>query len=253
MSEIETRDKDLFNRIGQQYASKDTYPPSSNARRFQAETLMEFIAKAHGKSKFKNILDIGCGNGATALYLEKYYDMYTGIDHSAKLIEIATGSYGTKKARFLSTNIKDFGEYSGFDLIMGNGILHHITDLEGTLKWLRGQCNDETVFAFIEPQRGNPAIQLMRRIRKLVDKNYSEDQVFFLKSELARIFNGAGFRTDKLYYFGYFSVPFAQVILKPQWVFNPVSRICINIDRWIQNRWENRMSWIMMIIASIRS
>ena len=82
-----------------------------------------------------------------------------------------------------------FHEYANFDLIIGVGILHHIADLDHTMQWLKGQCNKDTIFAFIEPQKGNPVIQFLRKIRKLVDKNYSEDQVFFSKTEIAKIFS----------------------------------------------------------------
>ena len=251
MSKTEKKDKNLFNKIGDYYASKDVYPPSAKARYFQIETLMNSIEKSYGKTKFKNIIDIGCGNGANALYLEKYYEKYTGIDHSEKLIDIAQSRYQKNNTKFIATNIKRFKEYSSYDLVIGVGVLHHIIDLEYTLSWLKKNCSDGTVFAFIEPQRGNPIIQLLRRIRKKIDKKYYEDQVFFTKSEIKSVFSNTGFNINKLYYFGYLSVPLSQVILKPKWIFYPVSKLFIKIDRLIQNRFESRLAWNMLIISSI--
>jgi len=250
MSDIESKDKNLFDRIGDKYAAKDTYIPSSDARRFQVETLMTFIEQVHGKSKFKNILDVGCGVGANASYLENNYDHYTGIDYSDKLIEIANEKFGNDKARFLNINLKEYKGYSDCDLIMGVGVLHHITDLDDTLKWFRSQSRDGTIFAFIEPQKGNPIIQFMRSLRKNLDKSYSEDQVFFTKGEIDGHFTKAGFRVDKLYFFGYFSIPFAQVILKPEWLIHPIVKCSIRIDRWIQKKRESRLAWNMFIISS---
>jgi SAM-dependent methyltransferase len=250
MSEIETRDQELFDRIGEKYAAKDSYPPASRARRFQVETLMQRVGRQCGKSRFGHILDIGCGVGANALYLEKHYDRYTGIDHSEKLIRIAREIHGRQDASFQNVNIKDFREYRDCDLVLGVGVLHHVTGLRETMEWLGRQCREDAVFAFIEPQRGNPLIQIMRAVRKGIDRGYSEDQVFFSKEEIGGIFLDAGFCIDDLFYFGYFSVPFAQVILKPAWFFSPLSGWSLKADKWIQDRFDSRLAWNMLIIAS---
>ncbi|MBA7555267.1 hypothetical protein ES705_47923 [subsurface metagenome] len=178
-----------------------------------------------------------------------YYENYLGLDYSEELITIAQKRYQDKSIKFISQNIKEFREYSNYDLIFGVGILHHVTDLNNTLKWLRKKSKEGTVFAFIEPQNGNPIIQILRRIRKFIDKGYFGDQVFFSKEQLRKMFQQAYFTVDKIVYIGYFSVPFAQVILKPKWLFMPISKFSVCLDKQIQKKIDSRTAWNMLILA----
>jgi hypothetical protein len=87
-------------------------------------------------------------------------------------------------------------------------------------------------------------------IRKAIDRNYSEDQVFFSRKELKSVFEKAGYKVDRLVYMGYFSVPFAQIMLKPAGFFIHFSRLSIRIDRWLHSWMNNRLAWNMVILVS---
>lgn len=76
----------------------------------------------------QDILDVGCGDGATEVYLNKYFPLWQirGIDVSYKSIEEAK-----KKSIFNC----DFGLYDGkhipyenasFDIVFIAGVLHHV-------------------------------------------------------------------------------------------------------------------------------
>jgi len=90
-------------------------------------------------------------------------------------------------------------------------------------------------FVVIEPQNANPIIQSMRWLRGKIDKGYSEEQIFFSEEELTSLFSRHGLTDLKISYQGYLSTPFAQVVIPPQFITLPLSRLSIRIDEWLQN------------------
>jgi 2-polyprenyl-3-methyl-5-hydroxy-6-metoxy-1,4-benzoquinol methylase len=79
------------------------------------------------KSDMK-ILDIGCGPGHIFSYLPEGVN-YTGFDIDQKYIEYATKTYGAK-AKFYCRIFDEVAaeEFSGADIVMLNGVLHHMDD-----------------------------------------------------------------------------------------------------------------------------
>jgi 2-polyprenyl-3-methyl-5-hydroxy-6-metoxy-1,4-benzoquinol methylase len=246
---VEGRDRELFNEISHQYTQKDLYPPSSFARKIQVEILMRSVHRIHGREKFHSILEIGCGSGANSVYLRPFYEKYLGLDYSHQLIRHAKEKYETENARFLNANLKQFSGYHEHDLILGIGVLHHITELQDALIRMKEKSRKGTILAFLEPQSGNPALQLLRRIRQVLDRNYSRDQVFFSKNELREYLTRAGFDVKNLSYTGYFSVPFSQVMLKPRWLFMPLSKAASFLDTKLY-RLDSRLGWNISAVMS---
>ena len=79
-------------------------------------------------SGVKRIFDIGCGPGHTVQYLPEGID-YIGFDTDRRYIEFATAKFGNRgkflARHFDSTAANEFGRP---DLIMMNGVLHHLDD-----------------------------------------------------------------------------------------------------------------------------
>lgn len=236
----EKKDKELFNEIAYQYTRKDIYPVSRYARKFQLESLIELT----GRDYFNGILELGCGPGYSCVYLKNRYNHFTGIDYSEKFIEIAN-QLNLNNTTFLKGNIKNFSnlKIDEYDLILGIGILHHVDDIEKVLNNIKIVCNKNTILAFIEPYSGNPIIQILRKIRKRIDKQYSDEQIFFKKKDIIKLFNENGFSIDKIAYQGYISTPFAQVILKPIILFYPICKFAVCIDKIIQKYLNIPISW----------
>lgn len=74
------------------------------------------------------VLDIGCGPGNILNHLDKSVD-YTGVDLSSAYILHAKRNFGTR-GRFLNESVSNLvvRESNSFDLVMANGLIHHLDD-----------------------------------------------------------------------------------------------------------------------------
>jgi 2-polyprenyl-3-methyl-5-hydroxy-6-metoxy-1,4-benzoquinol methylase len=246
----ETKDIQLFEAISMKYAEKDVYPLSKKARKFQMQSLLKLVFKTYGEKEFNQVLEIGCGHGANSEYIQGYYKNYLGVDYSRELIKIAKSRYASSNTAFICQNIKDLNSFDLFDLVFGVGILHHATELDKVLNTLKKISHKNTIFAFAEIQSGNPFIQLLRNIRSTVDKSYSFDQCSFNKDKLKSIFEANGYMVGNIAYEGYFSPPFAQIILKPLFIFKPLLNLALLIDGFLQNRIDSRLAWNILLVAT---
>ena len=251
MNEIrEQEDKKLFNAISKQYARKDIYPVSSYARKFQLLSLIKLYRKKYQKASYGTIIELGCGVGASTKYLDGHFNKYIGVDYSEELIHLAKKYFSTERSEYICANIKEFkNDSKDVDFVFGVGVLHHVSDLDDVLQKMRTIGHSDTIFGFIEPQASSPIIQLMRRIRMFVDKTYSSDQVFFTKNYIRDVFAKNGYQVTAVKYQGYFTPVFAQVIIKPSFVFMPVVAVFTALDRFIQDYVNNLFSWNMIWVA----
>ena len=243
----EKKDKELFDRISDEYSYKDVYPVSKKARAFQIDSIIEFVEKNYPIGARKSLLELGCGSGANSLYLKKLYNEYLGVDYSQGLIEIAKKKYQKGDAFFKVANIKDLSNFNTYDIVVGIGILHHVDNLDQVLEELKKVGHNNTIYVFYEPQAGNPFLQFLRKLRMKIDPAFSEDQIFFNVKELEERIEQQKFTNIKSRYNGYFIPPFAQVILKPYFLFNPMVEVMMRIDKFLFKKINSRFSWNFVI------
>ncbi|MEW6641283.1 MAG: class I SAM-dependent methyltransferase [Pseudomonadota bacterium] len=118
-----------------------------------------FVAQAE-RLGARRILEIGCGAGEAAAHVAaKTAAEVIGIDISEAFLRDARAHHSAPNLRFESFDLfnDDPTIFGQFDLIYGNGILHHLVlRLDAILRILRGMTRPGGGMAFIEPNFMNP-------------------------------------------------------------------------------------------------
>ena len=229
----EKGDRLLFNEIAGQYAKKDLALSSSLARESQLLSAVKPLLDQ--LPSLGTVVEIGCGVGAPAKYLEGHYDHYLGIDQSEEMIKAAAlFNQGNSRAEFIASNIKsgDFPRNTA-DVILSIGALHHMTELADVLRSLSRIARPQAFLVVVEPQNSNPLIQAMRHIRGLVDRAYSRQQIFFSERDLIELLADRGITVLSVDFRGFLTPPFAQVVIQPQALSGPLSRFAVLADSWL--------------------
>ncbi len=247
-SDVEERDRRLFNRIADEYFKKDMLPSSSLARRLR---LNQTLRRA-GLQRQSKIMEVGCGGGFSARYLQGSYSGYLGIDYSEKLITYAKDHSDMPNASFRVLNINDLEpEYNSFDIIFMIGVLHHMHNMDRVIGKLRNHLRCGGVLAVNEPQRINPIITLLRGVRKKTDAGYSKDQKELTAKDLMNAFKNAGYFNIRAYPQGLFSTPFAEVPLNPQFIMHPLSGLACRADQVLEEFFSRYLKWLSWNIVVI--
>lgn len=249
-SRREDSDRDQFDRIARQYAKKDLFLSSSLARRSKLLLAMKSILETGGS--LGTVVEIGCGVGASSKYLEGCYERYIGLDQSEEMIKAAVQqNEDNPRAEFVARNIKSQDLPSDVaDVILSVGALHHMTDLDTVMDSLARIAKPGALLVTIEPHSANPLIQVMRRLRGVLDSGYSQGQVFFRESDLTQLFADHGIVDLSLEFHGFLSPPFAEVVLHPQFITSRLSRAAVSIDSWIHEHgsaWWKRFGFNIVI------
>ncbi len=247
----ENLEKLHYNNFADHKTLRDTYLPSKLCRR-------DIIRNAFNKNfltkKFV-ILDIGCGIGANALYLKDKYSKYIGVDISSEMIRIAKQfCKNLKNVEFHVSNIKDFkiSKDLKIDLVLMDGALHHMTEISKIFSILKRKIDKGTIFIAREPQNANKLFQVARKIRMKIDKSYSSNQIFFSEQQLKDILNKSGMKNIKFCYSGFITPIIAQVIMKPLFIFIPMSFIFLFFERILEKILIGplkKLSWNIVVYA----
>jgi len=225
------KDRELFNRIADKYCKKDLAGSSSVARRHR---LIESIAVVPGNEP-KTILEVGCGAGFSAAYLDGKYEKFIGVDYADQLIEYANAHHSRDDVEFHASDIRDFQPSHPCDVVVMIGVLHHFDDIPEIMNLIVPMVKPGGWLIANEPQPGNPLVQLTRQIRKTVDSGYSPDQVTLSGLELTKLYEDAGLQDIRIVPQGILSTPFAEVVMSPQVLTKPLSRLACGFDRFACN------------------
>jgi SAM-dependent methyltransferase len=130
----------------------------------------QYILQQFGDVRGKRVLDYGCGAAEGGVYLAKLGANVVGVDVSATMLETAqrlAKHHGVtiETRRVTSDNIP--ADDREFDLIYGNGVLHHVNQ-DLARPELARVMKDGGKGCFIEPLPYNPLINAYRRIAKEV-------------------------------------------------------------------------------------
>jgi 2-polyprenyl-3-methyl-5-hydroxy-6-metoxy-1,4-benzoquinol methylase len=168
---------------------------------------MRAITAEMDQSRFVRVLEIGCGTGLLSYLLaSKINGHVIGIDLCRSFIDTAKQQYSRDNLTYAVIDLANTDAFndigSGFDYIIGNGILHH---LGARLPTLLGQCKNMLgpggKLIFWEPNWFNPFIllfftfPLLRKCIKL-----EPQEIAFTKKSIIRIFRLAGFNAVRASY-----------------------------------------------------
>jgi trans-aconitate methyltransferase len=233
---------ELFNKIAVEYVAKDNYSSSRIARR---NRILRSINSIHSEN-LGDVLEVGCGGGYSVDYLRGCFDSYHGIDYSSELIEHAKLKFSNLMCRFEVANIKNFNPDKKYDMILMIGVLHHLDDLAASLEKMVELLKPGAYLVANEPQSANKIIGACRKIRKKWDKKYSDEQIEMSFSSLTKSFQNAGLVEVKCFPQGILSTPFAEVVMGPQFITSPLSKLCCVADRIFESTFPEickQISW----------
>jgi len=244
----EELDRALFDRIALKYARKDLFASASVARRHRLAQTLRHVRIDHDM----DILEVGCGAGFAAKYLRGQYRSYTGIDYSTELIRYASAQNGGANVSFQAISLYDYQPSRQFDLVLMIGVLHHMSDMPRAVAAMQSLLKPGGYLAVNEPQRSNGLIRGLRRARAALDPAYSDDQEELDPAQLAALFGQAGLTDVRTIPQGLFSTPFAEVVLKPQFITAPLARLACAIDLAIEDRFAAaiaKSTWNVIVIG----
>jgi len=157
------REKDFHN---ERYATEGPRRESG----FYA-AVMESFARygelAQAKAAGGDVLELGCGPGAALFAHNLQFRRYVAIDISDVAIaqtEALAKQRGITGAEFQVANAEDTGlPAQSFDLILGTGIIHHLS-IEPVYKEINRLLRPGGTALFLEPLGHNPIINLYRAV-----------------------------------------------------------------------------------------
>ncbi len=223
-------EKAHFDSIASKYAKKDIFPPSRITRKLRVRQTVSGIDSVNTC----DILEVGSGAGYASEYLKGMYKTFTGIDFSGGLVDLARSIHKDPDVKFIEVDLYKYNPEKKFDIIIIIGVLHHMVDIPLSLKVCKDLLNPGGVIIVNEPQDSNILVRGVRKLRSKFDKTYSSDQEELNRKELVGLFYDAGYSEISARPQGFFSTPFAEVLMRPVFIFLPLSWIAGLIDRAIE-------------------
>lgn len=145
--------------------------------------------EAIGDLQGKRVLDLGCGDGFASMDALRAGACVTAIDISPASIEYLItnakkeGLHHHLDAQVMDAHHLNF-ENESFDIVFGNGILHHLPHLECAIGEIKRVLKESGYAVFFEPLGMNPFVNLFR---KVTPNCRTKDEKPFTKQELSII------------------------------------------------------------------
>ena len=213
------------------------------------------LENAYLNSKSLTVLDYGCGKGLDTLKFLKAGAKTFAIDISEKYVELTKqlaikNNFKEKEFDFRVMDAHNLKfEDNFFDLIVGNGILHHL-DSEKALKSIHKVLKPGGRVIFFEPLADNPLLKLFRF---LTPKARTIDEAPFSRSSLKKLINPNLWNNQNDMFCGLVSAPvavFTSIIL-PKHHDNFLLRLSDKVEKKL-NKYESFKYWNQYILLNLK-
>ena len=213
----------------------------------------ELILSHVQKVSPKRVLDFGCGTGWVSKLLSSNGHHVVGIDVSSHLVKSAISS-PSQNSQFvvgdcMSLPFKD----STFDVIIGIGILHHLTPEKGLSECLRVAAGGATLL-LMEPNKLSPIAAFGRKALPL--NIHTKGEKPFTPWQLTKALREGGWAIEKTSYLFPFSFLLSYLLRQTRGRVNRFFKalIPINMVALLERLMEaipflNRLNWVLVTVA----
>lgn len=189
MAELNFQDEQGFNQIFKPVGSTP----------FRAQRRHEWFVREARRLGARRILELGCGTGEAAAFMATHCNAdVVAVDVSEKFLGSARKTHTASNLHFHKLDIftDDLKAIGTFDLVYGNGILHHlVVRLDEVLRALLSLTTPQGGLAFIEPNFLNPYCAFIFGTK--IGRNFARlepDEMAFKPQELRRSLAQAGWK-----------------------------------------------------------
>jgi len=126
----------------------------ANLRLFKTADKVKNISSMGVDLRNKRVLDIGCGNGTTLLYLRKYFDVTgVGVDISDHVVRDLQENIRDKKLSFCVGDHRNLEmiESNQFDIVLSFGVIEHFEEYCLALAEIRRTLKPDGQVVLIQP------------------------------------------------------------------------------------------------------
>ena len=211
--------------------------------------------KFYENSSQKIVLDYGCGKGLDSLKLLKSGAKVYGIDiaenyinETIKLVKENGFSDNLFEFKVMDAHKLEFEE-NKFDLVIGNGILHHLDKLVAINSIYR-VLKPGGRLVFKEPLADNP---LLKIFRFFTPKARTVDEEPFSKKDLKQIIDPKLWETEDIFFCGVVNAPIAMItsILLKKFPNNIFLKFGNYIEKKI-NKFIFFQSWNQYVLLNLK-
>lgn len=145
----------------------ESYYGYSKNSKFKESSFAKFVfSKIKDKKKYKNLIDIGCGNGRDSIFFNKKKLNVLGIDISKSIIK-KNSLYSNNRLSFKNFDIEKDSMSKKFNLIYSRFFIHAINEkAENKLLKLIKKIKKKGTLIFLEFRNHNDRIFNIKKIKK---------------------------------------------------------------------------------------
>jgi 2-polyprenyl-3-methyl-5-hydroxy-6-metoxy-1,4-benzoquinol methylase len=177
----------FFDRIAEQNAARiGRVDPLAFARygspRLRRRFMKEFMFRVLGPLEGKRVLDLGCGEGQNSALMALLGAHVIGVDISPGAIENAKKRAAlngvSDRTTFICSPLEavELPPHT-FDLIWGEGILHHLIDrLDAVVERVTEWARPDAVFVCSEPVNRNATLRSLRKLVPVVTEHTPDER-----------------------------------------------------------------------------